>query len=78
LFEFGLPAGGRLEGRSCLFEAQKVTAMRLGIGNTKAQSLLEYAMVAAIVTAAVVAMSTYVFRSVQASQQTILNEFTSN
>ena len=38
------------------------------------QSLVEYAMVAAIVAAAVLAMSTYVFRSVQATQQTILEE----
>ena len=34
-------------------------------------SIVEYAVVAAIVTAAVVAMSTYVFRSVQATQQMI-------
>jgi type II secretory pathway component PulJ len=39
------------------------------------QSLLEYAMVAALVTAAVTIMSTYVFRSVQATTQTIQEEF---
>lgn len=39
------------------------------------QSLLEYATVAAVVSAAVVAMSTYVFRSVQATQQVIEQEF---
>ena len=38
------------------------------------QSIVEYAVVAAIVTAAVVAMSTYVFRSVQATQQMIQKE----
>ena len=43
--------------------------------NKKGQSLLEYAMVAAVVAAAVIAMSTYVFRSVQATQQTIQTEF---
>lgn len=43
--------------------------------SNKGQSLLEYATVAAIVTAAVVAMSTYVFRSVQATQQVIQSEF---
>ena len=43
--------------------------------NEKGQSLLEYAMVAAVVAAAVIAMSTYVFRSVQATQQTIQTEF---
>jgi len=52
--------------------------MRLRIiWNHKGQSLIEYAMVAAIVTAAVVAMSTYVYRSVQATQQMIQEEFSS-
>ncbi len=37
----------------------------------KGQSLIEYAIVVSIVAAAMVAMSTYVFRSVQATQQTI-------
>lgn len=41
----------------------------------KGQSILEYAMVASIVSAAVFAMSTYVFRSVQATQQVIDEEF---
>lgn len=36
---------------------------------------MEYAMVAAVVAAAVIAMSTYVFRSVQATQQAIQTEF---
>lgn len=44
----------------------------------KGQSLMEYAMVAALVAAAVVAMSTYVFRSVQATQQMIQEESTSD
>ncbi len=39
------------------------------------QNLIEYAMVAAVVSAAIIAMSTYVFRSVQATQQTIQTEF---
>ena len=43
--------------------------------NKKGQNIVEYAIVAAIVTAAVVAMSTYVFRSVQATQQAIDSEF---
>lgn len=41
----------------------------------KGQSLLEYAMVASIVAAAIVAMSTYVYRSVQSTQQEIMDEF---
>jgi Flp pilus assembly pilin Flp len=40
----------------------------------KGQSILEYAMVAAIVSAAVIAMGIYVFRSVQSTQQMILEE----
>ena len=40
----------------------------------KGHSIIEYAVVTAIVTAAVVAMSTYVFRSVQATQQMIQKE----
>ena len=43
--------------------------------NNKGQSLLEYALVAAIVAAAVIGMSQYVFRSVQATQQMIHREF---
>ncbi|HLF18887.1 MAG TPA: hypothetical protein VI749_08360 [Candidatus Omnitrophota bacterium] len=44
--------------------------------HSKGQSLLEYALIAAVVSAAVIAMSTYVFRSVQATQQIIQEEFT--
>ena len=43
--------------------------------NKKGQSLLEYAMVAAVISTAVVAMSTYVFRSVQSTQRIIQEEF---
>lgn len=39
------------------------------------QNIIEYAMVASIVAAAVIAMSVYVFRSVQATQQVIHAEF---
>ncbi len=46
--------------------------------NNKGQNLLEYAMVAAIISAAVIAMSTYVYRSVQATQQVIQKEFRSS
>jgi Flp pilus assembly pilin Flp len=41
----------------------------------KGQNLIEYVMVVAVVSAAMVAMSTYVFRSVQATQQAIANGF---
>lgn len=56
---------------------EKVTAMWLirTIRSQAGQSLLEYATVAAVVSAAVIAMSTYVFRSVQATQQVIEQEF---
>ena len=53
--------------------------MRLGLKwNHKGQSLIEYAMVASVVSAAIIAMSTYVFRSVQATQQAIQDEFNKN
>ena len=42
------------------------------------QSLIEYAMVLAIISAAVIAMSTYVFRAVQGTQQAIQEEFQNN
>ena len=41
----------------------------------KGQSLIEYAIVVAVITAAVAAMSTYVFRSAQATQKTVSQEF---
>ena len=44
-------------------------------GSIKGQSLLEYAMVAMVVSAAVIAMSTYVYRSVQATQKVVEDEF---
>lgn len=44
--------------------------------NKKAQNLIEYAIVVALVTAAIAIMSTYVFRSVQATQKAVDQEFT--
>jgi len=44
----------------------------------KGQSLLEYAIIVALVSAAMVAMSTYVFRSVQATQKMVEEEFANN
>jgi Flp pilus assembly pilin Flp len=38
------------------------------------QGLIEYAMVAALVAAVVIGMSTYVYRSVQSTQQMIQTE----
>lgn len=58
--------------------AREVAAMRVqGIikKSSNGQSIVEYTLVAAIVTSAVIAMSTYVFRAVQATQQTIQEEF---
>lgn len=42
--------------------------------NYKGQNLIEYAIVIALVSAAMVAMSTYIFRSVQAVQKQIDGE----
>jgi Flp pilus assembly pilin Flp len=39
--------------------------------NQKGQNLIEYAIIVAVITAAMVAMSTYVYRSVQATQKAI-------
>ncbi len=43
--------------------------------NKNGQNMVEYALVVAIVSAALVAMSTYVFRSVQSKQKDITEEF---
>lgn len=43
--------------------------------NNCGQSLLEYALVVVLIAAVAIAMSTYVFRSVQATQQKIQEEF---
>ena len=43
--------------------------------NNKGQSLIEYAIVVALVSAIMAAMSTYVFRSVQATQKMVEEEF---
>ena len=63
-----------------IWRTREVAAMRLEslvrrIRERQGQNLIEYALVAAIVSAAIVAMSTYVFRSVQATQQMIHKEF---
>jgi Flp pilus assembly pilin Flp len=42
--------------------------------NKKAQNLMEYAIVVALISAAVAALSTYVFRAVQAQQKVITEE----
>jgi Flp pilus assembly pilin Flp len=47
------------------------------IRNRKGQNLIEYTIIVAVVTSAVVAMSTYVFRSIQATQQMIQKDFSS-
>ncbi len=56
---------------------REVVTMRLKkriVRNRKGQSILEYALIASFVAAAAVAMSTYVFRAVQSTQQVILQE----
>ncbi|MBF0386482.1 MAG: hypothetical protein HQL20_01340 [Candidatus Omnitrophica bacterium] len=45
------------------------------IKNCQGQNLVEYCLVVAIVSAAVVAMSTYVYRAVQAKQKDIGEEY---
>ncbi len=41
----------------------------------KGQNIVEYAIVVALVASAMLAMSTYVFRSIQATQQVISEGF---
>ena len=41
---------------------------------TKGQNLIEYAIIVALVAAAMATMSTYVFRSVQATQKAVTQE----
>ena len=43
--------------------------------NSNAQNLIEYVIIVSLVTAAISAMSTYVFRSVQATQKAVDTEF---
>ena len=50
------------------------TAMIRKLRNKKAQNLIEYAIVVALISAAVAALSTYVFRSVQATQKIITED----
>ena len=44
--------------------------------NVKGQNLIEYAVIVALIASVMIAMSTYVFRSVQASQQVIQRGYT--
>ena len=48
--------------------------LRKMVQDQKGQQILEYVLIASVVGAAMVAMSTYVFRSVQATQQMIETE----
>jgi len=52
-----------------------VGAMGIGRLSKNGQNLIEYSLVVAIVSAALVAMTTYVFRSVQSKQRVITEEF---
>ncbi len=49
-------------------------SMLTKIRTHKGQNLIEYALIASVVSAVLIGMSTYVFRSVQATQQTIQSE----
>jgi len=45
------------------------------LNHEKGQNIIEYAIVVALVASAMLAMSTYVFRSIQATQQMISEGF---
>lgn len=48
---------------------------RLRFTDQNGQNIVEYAIVIALVSAAMIAMSTYVYRSVQATQKMVEEEF---
>ncbi len=52
--------------------------IRQKIISKKGQNLIEYAVVVALVSAAMIAMSTYVFRAVQATEKLVEEEFANN
>jgi len=52
-----------------------VGAMGIGKLSRNGQNLIEYVLIVAVVSAALAAMSTYVFRSVQSKQRVITEEF---
>ena len=66
----------RRQGVNYLFSSGKsaIWQKRMNL-NKNGQNLVEYAIVAAVVATAMLAMSTYVFRSVQGAQQTIQRGF---
>ncbi len=68
------PNGGRDRAETPLRNRHQEHTMNR-LKNMKAQNLIEYAIVVALVSAAIAAMSTYVFRSVQATQKAVDTEF---
>jgi len=50
-------------------------SLRNKIESRNGQNLLEYATIVGIIAVAMIAMSTYVFRATQATQQEIQEEF---
>ena len=65
------------EGNNHLHGTQGGITRYLGLRNQNGQNLIEYAIVIALVSVAIVAMSTYVYRSVQATQKVVEEEFRS-
>ncbi len=45
------------------------------VHKTKGQTIIEYAIVVSVVAAAMIAMSTYVYRAIQGAQQIIQEEY---
>jgi Flp pilus assembly pilin Flp len=61
--------------RAASFSSIGVAAMGLLKVRYRGQNLVEYALVIAVVSAAAVAMSTYVYRAVQSKQKQMGEEF---
>jgi Flp pilus assembly pilin Flp len=58
-------------GKNYLLHTGVETMRRKQKLNHNGQNLIEYAIIVALIASAMIAMSTYVFRSVQATQQVI-------
>jgi Flp pilus assembly pilin Flp len=62
-------------GATIIFDRQRLVMMRQVVKGTRGQNMIEYAIIIALVSAAMIAMSTYVYRSVQATQKMVEDEF---
>jgi Flp pilus assembly pilin Flp len=77
-YEFLNSAIGRGNRKAVTVFTNMLGTTMMTFKKTNGQNLIEYTIVVALISAAVAAMSTYVFRSVQSTQKTITQEFTND